>query len=223
MTMIAKFKGVCKSCGCTINVGEPINWTRGAGATHATFQACEAARNAKAIAQAAKPKTELAGLEPLVKFLQDAQARGLKFPKLRVLDYDNQTELRLTVTKTGSAPGTVVVKRNGEFIGSVRPDGEVRGALAHDFRRQELLQVVAEDPAKAAKDYAQVMCQCCFCAKPLTDAGSVQVGYGPICAKHWGLPHVAIGTPSVAPTPHRVFTGIVPPTAMELFNNCHED
>ena len=38
-----------------------------------------------------------------------------------------------------------------------------------------------------------------FCALPLTDAGSVEVGYGPVCAKHWGLPHTPKGTPTVSP------------------------
>lgn len=30
---------------------------------------------------------------------------------------------------------------------------------------------------------------CCFCANPLTDDSSVKLGYGPVCAKHYRLPH----------------------------------
>lgn len=33
------------------------------------------------------------------------------------------------------------------------------------------------------------MCRCSFCGLALTDEGSVEVGYGPVCAKRWGLPH----------------------------------
>lgn len=31
--------------------------------------------------------------------------------------------------------------------------------------------------------------KCCFCNSPLIDQKSTDVGYGPVCAKHYGLPH----------------------------------
>jgi len=30
---------------------------------------------------------------------------------------------------------------------------------------------------------------CCFCCRDLTNAVSVHLGYGPICAEKYGLPH----------------------------------
>jgi hypothetical protein len=29
---------------------------------------------------------------------------------------------------------------------------------------------------------------CCFCSRPLNDARSTEVGYGPVCADKWELP-----------------------------------
>lgn len=36
---------------------------------------------------------------------------------------------------------------------------------------------------------AKLTGHCSFCQRELTDAGSLEVGYGPICADRWGLPH----------------------------------
>jgi hypothetical protein len=35
MVMTAKFRGQCRSCGGRIYQGDPINWSRDAGASHA--------------------------------------------------------------------------------------------------------------------------------------------------------------------------------------------
>jgi hypothetical protein len=43
------------------------------------------------------------------------------------------------------------------------------------------------------------MCRCSFCGLALTDEGSVFMGYGPICARNYGLPHVALGTYELLP------------------------
>ena len=129
-------------------------------------------------------------------FIQAAKDRGLKAPKLRVLDADGRAELTLGLTVVGHNPGSVSVKRNGSYIGLIRQDGGTRGAITPELAAH--LQAVAADPAAAAKRYAVLMCRCSFCGLALTDAGSVEVGYGPVCAKHWGLPHAPKGTPAVA-------------------------
>ena len=119
-------------------------------------------------------------------------------PKLRILDVTGKNEIKLSLTRVGAAPGSLsVVHALTGYIGSVRPDGKVVGALATAIPLQQHLLRIAQNPAAAAKEYAALMCRCSFCSQPLTDAGSVEVGYGPICAKHWGLPHTAVGTPTL--------------------------
>jgi len=51
-----------------------------------------------------------------------------------------------------------------------------------------LLANFAKDPAKVASLYGKLTGNCCFCSRDLTDQRSVSVGYGPICAGHYGLP-----------------------------------
>jgi hypothetical protein len=205
MTITAKYASRCLSCKNLIAVGESINWQRGLGVRHATFKQCAAATEKariaavadSALASALAPPAKL-DLLPLMEFITDAKDAGLKSPKLRVLAPDGKTELRLSLTKSGQLPGSLAIVANfsdeRRFLGGIRPDGTSYGALATDTVLQAHLVVVAADPAAAAKAYAVLMCRCSFCGLPLTDEGSVEVGYGKVCAAHWNLPHAQLGT-----------------------------
>ena len=55
------------------------------------------------------------------------------------------------------------------------------------------LKAFAKDPATFAAQYGKHTGKCCFCDIRLTDdrdGSSVEVGYGPVCAKKWNLPHL---------------------------------
>lgn len=52
-----------------------------------------------------------------------------------------------------------------------------------------VLETIASDPAEALGRMGIAQGQCCFCGKDLTDEASTSHGYGPTCAKNWGLPH----------------------------------
>lgn len=52
----------------------------------------------------------------------------------------------------------------------------------------EVLRKLDADPAKAAAEHGHRTGSCCFCDKRLTDDRSTDAGYGPVCAKTWGLP-----------------------------------
>lgn len=202
MTIPAKYESRCTQCNCTIRVGEQIEWVRGQHARHAALAQCDAARTLRddEIKQR-EANAPLIDLTSIVTFITAAKDRGLKRPKLRVLMMDGNTELRLALTVTGIAPGSISLVSGSGYLGSVRPNGRTTGQVAALPELQEHLLKVARDPAAAAKEYAAVMCVCSFCGKALTDAGSVEVGYGPICAKHWGLPHSALGTTILRPVP----------------------
>lgn len=197
MVMKSKFSSRCTACGGRIAAGEEIELVRGVkGAKHATVAQCAAA---KASAAQSTPKIDLA---KIVEFLRAARVRGLKHPKLRVLDVDGRTELRLGLTTQGTSPGSVSVVRADTFVGCVRPDGSTTSDLSRDTQLQQHILRVAEDPVTAAKEYAAVMGRrCSFCSKSLTDEGSTDVGYGPICARKYGLPHTPKGTPELSQVP----------------------
>lgn len=201
-SMMAKFPGKCGACGGPIRVGEPIFWAKGRGATHTTLGQCDASK-ALAILQ---PKATMAPVvtveaSGIVAFLEGARARGIKFPKARFLA-PGGGELRLALAgQTAKVPGAVQVKLgDGTWLGRVNPDGTVVGwSLKGDAALLDTLGRIAADPAAEARKYGALMSRCSFCDKPLTDAGSVEAGYGPVCAAHWGLPHTAKGTPALLP------------------------
>lgn len=206
--MEAKFDSTCSACSCRITKGQMIQFTPGHGSTKssARHQYLQDCTTAKANHAAAKLSTEQSNptidLMPIVEFLQAARTRGLKQPKLRILAPDRVSEIVLGITKGGNAPGSIsVVHEKDGFLGCVRTTGHTTSKLAQDTNLQQHLLVVAMDPVSAAKEYAAIKCRCCFCGKELTDAGSVEVGYGPVCAKHWGLPHTAFGVPILRPVP----------------------
>jgi len=190
--MDAKFRGRCTACGDYFPAGTPILWSREAGAKHA--DACPAPAVGPATASA--PEIPVA---TIAAFLTAATARGLKAPKARFLA-PGGGEVRLHMAGHGTRyPGAVQVKVNRSWVGRIGADSRVAGPLASNTALLTALDVIAADPAAAAKAYGALMGACSFCGKALTDAGSVEVGYGPVCAAHYGLPHKAKGTPDLAP------------------------
>lgn len=190
-TLHSKFAGTCARCRQRFPAGTLIDWARGVGSFHASPADCAAA-----LANPAPVVT--ANLRPVYEFLIAAQQRGLKFPKARFLA-PSGGELRLAISGPRSqCPGSIQVTVGDDWIGRVEPpDGRVVGRLTGDQALLTALLAIAHDPAQAAKDYGALMCKCSFCGLPLTDDGSVEVGYGPVCAKKFGLPHQPKGTTSV--------------------------
>lgn len=51
-----------------------------------------------------------------------------------------------------------------------------------------IVKQIENDPIAYAKEHGYKTGRCCFCSRKLTDPKSVDVGYGPVCAEHYGLP-----------------------------------
>ena len=55
-------------------------------------------------------------------------------------------------------------------------------------KQQEFLSLLCEKPSEFLAECGKDMGQCCYCGKQLDDKRSKEVGYGPVCAEHFGLP-----------------------------------
>ena len=200
--MTAKFPGTCSSCQRRFDAGTTILYNSDTRkAAHADAATCRAA--AATPAPAPRPTVTADG-KPIADFLLAAKARGLKWPKVSFLAPDGVgQEITLSVAGDQSkVPGSIQVKLDGEWVGRIEPDGKVVGRqLADSASLLTELAVIASDPAAAAKRYGMATGNCSFCAAKLTDAGSIEVGYGPVCARRWGLPHKHIGTPTMSAVP----------------------
>jgi hypothetical protein len=162
----------------------------------------------KLVARAAAPKgesvAEVGDLGGLLALFDKAKGK-LKYPAIVVsVPGVPGGAVRLNVAGAkAKVPGSINVasvekSEPGEFgnlrrawYGRVSPAGkfaasgkgeEFFGALAGALMR------LARSPAEVAAEYGRLNGACCFCSLKLEDERSVAVGYGPVCAKNWGLP-----------------------------------
>lgn len=186
MQITSKFPGKCTRCKERFPAGTVVEYQKGYGASHLTPRDCSDARVARLAAEADRPTLDIT---PIVTFLEGAKAKGLKNPKLRAVALDGRSEMTISITRGGHAPGSLAIVVGADFKGCRRPSGALTGALATDIELQQYLVTIAADPVAAAKSYAALTGNCMFCGKKLEDDGSVEVGYGPVCADRYGLPH----------------------------------
>jgi hypothetical protein len=105
--------------------------------------------------------------------------------------------LRINVAgERAKVPGSLTVldaDKNGnnrrDWLGRILTDGTFEpGFKGNGPSVIKRLREFAADPAKVAGEDGRLHGRCSFCRLPLKDERSTAVGYGPICAKHFGLP-----------------------------------
>jgi hypothetical protein len=118
----------------------------------------------------------------------DKAAEQLKSPRV-LFQTDDAGEFMVRRAKAESRnPGHLYVVQNGQYVGKVAPNGRFWPDRECTPAVETALVAFNRDPQKAALAYGQATGNCCFCARELTDARSVEAGYGPICAGNFGLP-----------------------------------
>lgn len=136
-------------------------------------------------------KVQVGALSGLIAMFEKA-GQKLKYPTI-TLQLDNGQEVRLSRAGANSKnPGFIYVKSKYAYWGKVSPDGQFMPITGLDpdvkDKVSALLRDLSRHPAEAAAKHGSLTGYCCFCASLLTDEKSVSVGYGPVCAKNWGLP-----------------------------------
>lgn len=138
---------------------------------------------------AAEQPQETVDMSALMTLFQRAGQR-LRNPRITL--QLNGRPLTLKLMTRGAHPGAINVQSgnwpNGIWYGRVNPDGSL---MQTRFMREDALELIrelGEDPVAAARRYASLSGNCCFCNLPLTTPESTTAGYGPVCAQHYGLP-----------------------------------
>lgn len=139
------------------------------------------------------PQVENVGDFTGVIALMGRAAMSLKYPKIRLQDAQGRHVVLAVAGKRAKAPGTVNVTDGLPFgqntwYGRIDKDGSWTRSRAADDVIGSLLTSVAQDPAGTAARHGKLTGNCCFCNRALEDARSTEVGYGPVCAKNFGLP-----------------------------------
>lgn len=113
----------------------------------------------------------------------------LKYPKMTFM-LDNLT---IRLTKAGDRSkyvGQVIIKDLGAgvYLGRIDTNGDYHPSLKDNVPEvASFLKEFAQNPLAVASAMGKKTGHCCFCFKPLKDEKSVTNGYGPICAKRYGL------------------------------------
>lgn len=119
--------------------------------------------------------------------------------KMQLCGPKSKYHMSINVTDGGSYP-------DNKFWGRIGPGG------AYSFEAPAevlaLLDAFDSDPAAVAKTQGENDCVCVFCQKELDTLESRSVGYGPVCAKSYGLPWNA-ATNRTAPRPRKARKAIV--------------
>ena len=117
----------------------------------------------------------------------------LKYPKIRLQTNDRKPVVLNVAGAKSRYAGQVNVTDGGSWgdntwYGRIDQEGEWTVSNAADNDVADVLRRLADDPAAVASEYGRLTGHCCFCNTELSDERSTEVGYGPICAKHYGLP-----------------------------------
>jgi len=149
-----------------------------------------------------KPKEKPAGvevgdLEGVYELFQKAM-QHLKWPKIVLVCQGIDDCIRLGVCGQRSKyTGQINVTTDGAwgdrtYLGRIDIQGTFhpswKAAVETVNMVTQTLQEFAADPAGVAAEHGKLTGNCCFCNTKLTDERSTEVGYGPVCAGHYGLP-----------------------------------
>jgi hypothetical protein len=161
--------------GRALGLGNPVNPATGLGGSGDAVSNCAAIFNLFAVAVGNK----------------------LKHPKIK-FHLPDIGDLQLARAGHKSKhPGSIHLTNGGKYYGNtwygtVSPDGKIywSGSATSEKRAAILafLNALAADPAGIAGMMGHKTGSCCFCSKTLDTEESLSVGYGPVCADHYGLP-----------------------------------
>lgn len=138
------------------------------------------------------------GLLRIFEMFATAVSGKLKHPSIRLAD-DQDQRLNLSLAaETSKNPGYIYVKGNQGYLGKISPTGVFMPVSICPPTVKTQLLAFAADPETIAAKYGKLTGCCCFCNRKLDDDRSTEVGYGPVCAKkfglNWGTHQVASGT-----------------------------
>ena len=114
-------------------------------------------------------------------------AETLRYPAMHLRSKNGDKIRVYRATK-----GYIAITLNGEYIGKL-PAAD-KHIILYDsplFNHNELineLDTILSNPISESALQGKEYGRCCFCNRELDNEGSIQHGYGPICAEKWGLP-----------------------------------
>lgn len=137
------------------------------------------------------PVADLGSIKGIVD-LFDKVRQHVQRPKIRLSLLGTPLALQLAGSQS-KHPGTINVTDGGRFgnnvwYGRIDLEGKMETSRNCTEKVLKILRLFAKFPAELAALHGRLNGKCCFCGIRLTDERSTEVGYGEICADHYGLP-----------------------------------
>lgn len=119
-------------------------------------------------------------------------AQKLKRIKVALKDSTGQKVVFKKAGPMSKYAGQIMISDGGAFgsalfFGRIQEDGQFVATPKATDSVKNLVQEFADNPEDVAGKYGRLTGGCCFCSKSLDDQRSLTVGYGPVCAKNFGL------------------------------------
>lgn len=137
----------------------------------------------------------------LLDMMHKAKDAGAKNPV--ILQTENGQPIRLRIATAGRFRASIAItdgEYDGKWFGTIHLDGKLFRAKDCTDEVFQTILALRDDPASIATHFGRGTGRCCFCGRTLTDKKSDPkqggVGYGPICADRYGLPHGAVTVPT---------------------------
>jgi len=138
------------------------------------------------------PREKLGDMSKIAKAFEVAR-KHKKNPRIR-FEFEDGGQLVLNIAGSRARkPGSINVTDGGRYgdnkwYGRIHTDGTwepARRSYDDAGKVLDFLKEFAKDPAGTAIAYGKASGRCCFCGRELKHG---QLGYGPECAKKWGMP-----------------------------------
>jgi hypothetical protein len=116
----------------------------------------------------------------------------IKWPKIQLVTEDGEIVKLVRAGSRSKYPGQINVTDEGGYgnntwFGRIDEHGDITKSRSCTDQVIDVLKRLGQDPHQVAAEYGNKFSECCFCCKALTDDKSVAAGYGPTCAKNYGL------------------------------------
>jgi hypothetical protein len=123
--------------------------------------------------------------------LFESAKKHLRYPKIHLSTGERTLKLYVS-TQRSRVPNVVNVvdPESNAWFGRVYLDGKWEAGNADPAQVQSVAKALiefAKDPESVASRSGHLSGNCCFCNRELTDERSTSVGYGKVCADHFGL------------------------------------
>ena len=125
------------------------------------------------------------GFEAVITML-DLAGTNLKYPSFTVQG------LKFQRISRGKNEGAVSITHNRDYIGRINRNGTVVTFNGWNDSCDDVLDMVRLDPIQALRNEGHAHGRCAFCNRALDDERSTTNGYGPVCAKNFGLPWATV-------------------------------